>query len=209
VVLMFEVEGRQIYVTSGKNSQTVNVCTSENERGRYDSVFRLTPPVAGLERRLVERGFSSIQSLVDSLIEDGAASEGGRTPSAGASVRPAIERVRRIKRDDGGSEWEDLAVECLEKGIDTLLREFVAYPYLHRVEHSIHAEFYRILAASRRLSQIIQGQGFSTQPVHKEWPEWAPRPEKGNRRGNFDIGILAPRSIEQATVNDRPYGAIR
>ena len=32
----------------------------------------------------------------------------------------------------------------------------------------------------------------ATQLVHKEWPETFARPEKNNRRGNFDLVVLSP-----------------
>jgi len=40
-------------------------------------------------------------------------------------------------------------VVLVEHAIDQLVLEFVALPYLHRVEHSLHCELYALLTAGR------------------------------------------------------------
>jgi hypothetical protein len=48
-----------------------------------------------------------------------------------------------------------------------------------------------------------------SQLIHKEWPEYIPRPEKGTRRGNFDLCILAPEQIKSCSFKDFREGRIR
>jgi hypothetical protein len=90
--------------------------------------------------------------------------------------------------------WLPDAKECVEQAINTLVEEFVQFPYLHRVEHSIHTRLYELLSASHQFSQHYPiGQSLAiTQLIHKEWPETIPRESKGNRRGNFDLAVLSP-----------------
>jgi hypothetical protein len=47
-----------------------------------------------------------------------------------------------------------------------------------------------------------------TQPIHKEWPEVIPRPEKNGRRGNFDLAILSPHQLRVCTLRDFSSGRI-
>jgi hypothetical protein len=47
------------------------------------------------------------------------------------------------------------------------------------------------------------------QPIHKEWPEYSPRPEKGNRRGNFDLCILSPERLRESSFEAFRQGRIR
>lgn len=35
-----EIEGRRVYIVTGAKTQTVNICTLDNERGTYDYVYR-------------------------------------------------------------------------------------------------------------------------------------------------------------------------
>jgi hypothetical protein len=90
--------------------------------------------------------------------------------------------------------WLPQAKESAEGAINTLVQEFIEFPYLHRVEHSIHARLFALLASSPHLSgQHPIGHNFGiTQLIHKEWPETIPREIKGNRRGNFDLVVLSP-----------------
>ena len=48
-----------------------------------------------------------------------------------------------------------------------------------------------------------------TQPIHKEWPEYIARPEKGNRRGNFDLSVLAPERLKSCSFSDFRVGRVR
>ena len=98
--------------------------------------------------------------------------------------------------------------------IDELVLEFLGLPYLHRVEHSIHTRLYSILRNQPHFDRhfpLAKG-GMLTQPIHKEWPETIPCPEKANRRGNFDLAILSPGQLRTCTLdsfsNGRPAPAV-
>ena len=90
--------------------------------------------------------------------------------------------------------WVSRAKEIVENAIDRLVREFLECPYLHRVEHSIHAQLFALLTAEPGTDfaqrHPIGSTGAVTQLVHKEWPETIARP--GARRGNFDLAVLSP-----------------
>jgi hypothetical protein len=82
-----------------------------------------------------------------------------------------------------------LANQAVENAINQLVDGFVANPWLHRVEHSIHCELYMLLKTLPGLQGKVEAKGLITQLVHKEWPE----PQKSGlrpRRGNFDLAIL-------------------
>lgn len=89
----------------------------------------------------------------------------------------------------------------VEDAIEELVRQYIEHPYAHRVEHSLHAEFYRILTGHPDLSRHhpLGTTGYRTGLVHKEWPETVARPDKAGRRGNFDLVVLAPTQL--ATVS--------
>jgi hypothetical protein len=94
--------------------------------------------------------------------------------------------------------WLHEAIDKTEEAIDALVREFLETPYLHRVEHSLHLRLYGLVRSRfddvANTFQIGHELG-ATQLVHKEWPETFPRPEKNDRRGNFDIVVLSPKLL--------------
>jgi hypothetical protein len=105
------------------------------------------------------------------------------------------------------SNWEITARRVTEAAIDQLVKEFVRYPYLHRCEHSIHCRLYELMVANKQLAEKLVFSHWVTQPVHKEWPEFIPRP--GHRRGAFDLVVLAPDSVAAASLSDFQDGRIR
>jgi hypothetical protein len=106
--------------------------------------------------------------------------------------------------------WLQQVVVLVEHAIDQLVLEFVALPFLHRVEHSLNCELYALLTANRTLGRPYQlADGTWTQLVHKEWPESVARPEKAGRRGNFDMVVLDRAALERASVSDFQRGLIK
>jgi hypothetical protein len=94
--------------------------------------------------------------------------------------------------------WLQEAIQMTERSIDVLVREFVEAPYLHRVEHSLHMRLWDLLRSQSGhfAGTFHLGDHLAvTQLVHKEWPETFARPEKNNRRGNFDIVVLSPKLL--------------
>lgn len=106
--------------------------------------------------------------------------------------------------------WLQRVVVLVEHAIDQLVLEFIALPYLHRVEHSLHCELYALLTANRTLGRPYElADGAWTQLVHKEWPETVARPDKAGRRGNFDMVVLDPAAVRDATIAEFQNGLIR
>jgi hypothetical protein len=109
--------------------------------------------------------------------------------------------------------WVSDAVPLVEDAIGSLVDRFVKAPYLHRVEHSFHAE---LISELRRHDQLracveIGASGLTTQLIHKEWPETVVRVGRGKtveRRGRFDIVVLAPAQFEKVTLEQFLQGRI-
>lgn len=102
-----------------------------------------------------------------------------------------------LQYDPAADNWVATAIPLVEASIDKVVREFLEHPYLHRVEHSIHAHLINSLLSQPHFSGHcpIGSTGRLTQLIHKEWPETMGREGK-NRRGNFDIAILSPKVLE-------------
>lgn len=114
-----------------------------------------------------------------------------------------------------GDEWVAEAVKAVEASITKLIDEFRAQPFIHRVEHSLHARFMQLLSEWDHLRgwYPISDSGFKTQLIHKEWPEARPRKKKpelivDRRRGSFDMVVLAPSQLEEATREQFTVGRI-
>ncbi len=122
-------------------------------------------------------------------------------PRNGAKVGGTLEEIRRRLRGENTPPaddlWVSLAKDLVEQSIDQLVQQFIEFPYLHRVEHSIHAQLFCIMMAHPELAQRVPiGNDWAiTQLVHKEWPETKPR--AGDRRGNFDISVLSPKLVRE------------
>jgi hypothetical protein len=105
--------------------------------------------------------------------------------------------------------WLQRVTVLVEQAIDQLVLEFVELPFLHRVEHSLHCELYSLLTSNRTLGRPYElVDETPIQLVHKEWPETTPRPGKNGRRGNFDLVVLDPSAVAEATTADYEAGRI-
>lgn len=207
-------KGRDVYLVTGHISQTVNVCTKDNRRGNYEWTVRLNLEhfvsgddicrradtddlISWLTREKlgkIERNPSGFD--IDSVWEDEEAE-----PQLVQSQCP-------LEKDD--TIWIERAMRIAEVCIDELVLEFLDLPYLHRVEHSIHTRLYSILSNQPHFDRhfpLAEG-GMLTQPIHKEWPETTPRPEKNNRRGNFDFAILSPECLKTCTLENFSNGRL-
>ena len=76
------------------------------------------------------------------------------------------------------SEWEKEAKAIVEKNIDKLVLDFIRYPYLHRVEHSIHCELFKMPATNDIFDRKYTMGAYISQTVHKELPEFLPERKK-------------------------------
>ncbi|MEI8373457.1 MAG: hypothetical protein WCJ35_11575 [Planctomycetota bacterium] len=100
--------------------------------------------------------------------------------------------------DPSTDNWVAEAIPLVEASINDIVRDFLRHPYLHRVEHSMHAHLINSLSVQPHFSgqHRIGSTGEVTQLIHKEWPETTVREEKDGR-GNFDIAILSPALLAQ------------
>jgi hypothetical protein len=208
---MFEVGERRIKVVTGRRTQTVNICTSAGQAGEYEYVLRLRPPFTS-ESELVSQAFSSIDQLTAyvRLVHGG---ELEKTPGLEATQQAGPSAGSEARGIDLShvplSAWAEKARAATESAINQLVFEFAEHPYHHRREHSIHCRLFELMADRPDLQVELPFGKWATQPIHKEWPEYAVRPEKGNRRGNFDLVVLSPELIREATLDEFLSGTIR
>ena len=92
--------------------------------------------------------------------------------------------------------WISKTKNLVEQSIDYFVKEFIDFPYLHRVEHSIHVQLYSIMMKHQELAQrVTLGDNLGvTQLVHKEWPIFT---KSGGLRGYFDLAILSPKLLKE------------
>ncbi|MFG1928745.1 hypothetical protein [Cryptosporangium sp. NPDC048952] len=202
------IEGRRVYVATGTKTQTVRVCTEANERGVWAHEFRV-----GIEEQLTPSmvaRHSLITELSQWLVSVGARVKTSGSSTSGTHALPPRTATPPPSQVPPSQAWLDEAVSLVDAAIDRLVREFLEHPYLHRVEHSLHTRLVALLTESPLFTErvMIGDSGHHTQPVHKEWPETTPRPQKDGRRGNFDLAILSPDQIRAATLLDFRQGRI-
>jgi hypothetical protein len=222
------VGDRRVFVNT-RGTQTVKVCTAQNQRGLYERYYRIDPPCV-LPQDQMESTIAQFTSLVDldswltrdrkaareSENEVGPSFVVARTSANGGEreyvdnldseeavsmsglsedsnpVAEVLNLLRCNAYSPDQDAWLPAAKDIVERVIDRLLTEFLQSPYLHRVEHSMHAHLYQMLVAEEVLAERIPigARLADAQLVHKEWPETIAR--QGNRRGNFDLAVLSP-----------------
>jgi hypothetical protein len=222
---MIHICGRKVKVQTGGKSQTVNICTDKNIHGQYDYIIRFRPP-ALTEDELIHRKFKSIEDLVSCLKDEffGTVEQlpAKQTYAAQSHTPPKNSPLQNIQTKRtislkpsinspslADSSWEKKAMYSVDRAIDQFISEFIDFPYLHRVEHSVHCELFQNLMGQKLLNGRYPLENYLTQLIHKEWPEYKPRPKNGNRRGFFDLGILSPESIESSSLQEFKEGRIK
>ncbi|MGI8961065.1 MAG: hypothetical protein ACR2IV_15125 [Bryobacteraceae bacterium] len=219
------VGDRQIHIYT-KGTQTVKICTPRNELGVYEKCYRIEPPYvleqALMEDTIAD--FTTPADLEQWLIEDRTAvreteNEASPPPVSGASAgeeksETSLETPRSEPTSAAGAVAEVLnllrsgtyapdndpwllqARDTVETAINRFVEEFLQSPYLHRVEHSIRAHLFHLLASEQMLAvQVPIGAGLAkTQLIHQEWPERTV-PE-GKLKGTFDLALLSPNLLE-------------
>jgi hypothetical protein len=198
-----KVAGRLVVVSIGSVTQTINICTSQNQPGMYERTARLlgVPPVTPEE---IER-LADLDSLSRWIADfgDAAVDETG-----GTARRHPAPLIPSPNVDDP---WLVRARDVVETSINRLVDEFMKEPFLHRVEHSVHAQLFCMLVKDPELGQTykIGDTGRLTQLVHKEWPETHIDRESGSwKRGSFDLAVLAPSQVAQASLQQIRTGRI-
>ena len=181
---MIDIAGRRVKLCTCVRSQTVNVCYANDPvDGSYEFKFRNSDSANLLtEESLTALGIDDLDELRDFLIQHGAEAE---NPSA---KRTPIPRLL-----DQTNAMPEGIVNRLDEQVDAFLDDFIANPYAHRVEHSIHIDlFSRIATHEEVVAQRVEIQnGHMSQLVHKERPEPS-RIGKSTRRGSHDIALLPP-----------------
>jgi len=89
---MLNICGRKVKVVTGKKSQTVNICTSDNFNGVYDYIVRLRPPFIR-ENTLCDKEFATIDELVRYLQGDHSG-QIEKTPVNGSSPFSGLDIVK-------------------------------------------------------------------------------------------------------------------
>lgn len=210
---------RKIKIKNGPHTQTVNIYSENMIHGEYDFIIRIKVPENFVEGIEIDNKFNSIDDLITYLkdkhygqVENNNAKSNSFTPEiSGVQPKPRfIENFQRIYKNYNfeTDEWLKQAIPKAESIIDEFLKHFIRDPYLHRVEHSIHLDLYNLLVNDNIFNQEIKINKESVKLVHKEWPEFTPRDDKNNRRGNFDIAILSPGNITEHNLNDFLTGRI-
>ncbi len=195
-------DGRQVVLVRGTKTQTVNVCTLDAPVGDYEHVYRL--PIA----EDVEP--ADLAELADAAaVHDWVASHRGveEQQRNGRSGRPVLPLVD-VEAD---SDWLIAATTAVETVLDDVVTAFLARPYLHRVEHSLHAELYLRLKGQAALrDEFPLRTSEMTQLVHKEWPETRPdlSPGASGKRGAFDLAVMSPEGLAAATLEQFRQGRI-
>jgi hypothetical protein len=201
-----EVAGRTVTVRTGRKSQTVNICTPRQVVGEYEAIYRL-PVQSAIEDPDEIPGVATLAEFATWLTARNGLLEGS-SPARGKT--DALSPLVRAPINDA---WVSDAVPLVEAAIGSLVDAFVSAPYLHRVEHSFHAELISELRKHDELRACVEigASGFTTQLIHKEWPETVVRGGRGKtveRRGLFDIVVLAPAQFEKVTLEQFLQGRI-
>lgn len=200
-----EVAGRTVTDRTGRKSQTVNICTPRQVVGDYEVIYRL--PIQSL---IEEPGdIPEVATLTEFETWLEARNGEPERPTAHGKTG-GLSRLVSAPIDDA---WVSDAVLLVEEAIGSLVDSFVRAPYLHRVEHSFHAELISELRRHDKLRACVEigTSGQTTQLIHKEWPETVVRGGRGKtveRRGLFDIVVLAPAQFKEVTPEQFRQGRI-
>jgi hypothetical protein len=195
------IDGRRIIVRVGSRSQTVSVASVGAETGIYDRRYRL-PVAGGILTQADIEACTNLESLSNLMAER-------KADDADKPVRTMLPEL--ITVDVVDPEWLRAAVERVEREITKLVDEFVDHPYLHRVEHSLHAQLFAALVGhdvfSRRYR--IGSTQHLAQLVHKEWPETVrDATVNATKRGSFDLAVIAPQQLALASPEHLRFGRI-
>ena len=71
--------------------------------------------------------------------------------------------------------WLTGATNAVDRSIDKLVKDFKKNPFVHRREHSLHVDLYRVLIGQPELRGLypIGETRHNTRLDHKEWPSTA------------------------------------
>jgi hypothetical protein len=199
---------RRVFLVKGKGrSNTVNICDANNRRGEYDWVIRFIEPTPFITDADTKK-FQTVLDFVNWLKERGGLVE--QVPPSESPDLPAPIPDSALGYDPDDDSWLHEAQWYVERAIVQLAHEFIEFPYLHRVEKSLHARLFQMLSTRPHFSRLfpLKAKDTFTQTVHREWPEAKVRPSKG-KRGMFDLAIISPTQIQATTVPDFRDGRLQ
>jgi hypothetical protein len=169
-----QVEGRTIYIFTGTVTQTVNICTTANKQGEYEWTVRVPIQQSLLTTADIEK-HAPISNLISWLKTDREGLTEIEPAKAGVTIEHEAEVLEEqppiaestVTPED--ARWISQAQKITELCIDQLVEEFLAFPYLHRVEHSVHARLYEVLHSQPHLDRhVALAGGMVSQCIHKE-----------------------------------------
>jgi hypothetical protein len=200
----FQIEGRNVYHRLGTKTQSVSICKADNQKGVYEERYSLSISVEGVATEL------AVQPDLAAL-RDWLALHGGQPLSTDGRPGDGMPALLEATVADG--DWMTKANAAVERVLDSVVDQLRDTPYLHRVEHSLHAMVWSLLKQERDLQGEVplKDEKTRTQLVHKEWPETIPRkkPDGTDRpRGLFDLAILSPQQVRLASVEQLVFGRI-
>ncbi len=182
----FQKYQRKIFIVNGNVSQTINICFKGTEKGYYEYKYR------NIKDKLSKEAFVSLFNKYTNIKE--------LTEFLKKEYNQEIPKESLIKKTNLiNNEKDDKLINDLKPIIEKALinylnKEFLKNLYIHRVEHSFHFKIASILEnILKQHSECYHEKGYYL--IQKEWPETIPRPNKDNRRGNFDLVILSPNTI--------------
>ena len=188
------LEGRRIIIHT-QRTQTIKICTAANSPREYERYYRI-PASSALDDERLKSEIKRLKTLAElyGFIEKSL--NGRREPEREQSASS----LRSNYMPERDSELETIK-NAVEGAIDALILEFTRFPYLHRVEHSIHAQLFYIMMRNPCLSRhVFMGDDKTkTLLVHKEWP-W-PYMDSIEKRGNFDFAVLTPEYLRKDCPN--------
>jgi hypothetical protein len=201
-----KVAGRTVTVRTGRKSQTVNICTPRQVVGDYEAIYRL-PIQSAIEDPGEIAEVATLAEFATWLMARNGVPEGSST------AHDKTDGLSPLVSAPINDAWVSDTVPLVEDAIGSLVDRFVSAPYLHRVEHSFHAELISELRRRDKLRACVEigASGLTTQLIHKEWPETVVRVDRGKtveRRGLFDIVVLAPAQFEEVTLEQFLQGRI-
>ena len=204
--------GRKIKIKDGIKSQTINIYTRGLIHGEYEYIIRIwgiNNFASGKE--IEDKNFSNLNDLFDFLKNNhyGIMEKSSQNYSNNTISNSNSSHKTRTNSNFSKDSWVHKALPKSEEIINNFLNNFIKLPYLHRVEHSIHCDLYNLFQKDDLFNKDVKLlDGTKTQILHKEWPEFTPREDKDNRRGNFDFAILSPESIRDKGIFDFTNGRI-
>ena len=154
---------------------------------------------------------SRLQSMIHDEEQDQERAVGLPPDETNALKRRSLPPL--VPEPNEGDPWVADAVKAVEAAITKLVDEFRIHPFAHRVEHSLHVRLVQLLSeweVLRGWHPLGEG-GFKSQLIHKEWSETYGEELKdgtSKRRGSFDIAIVTPDQLRQASIAQFRLGRI-